>query len=102
MLRTISIAILCITLVFSTSGNSRGLIFKNLAKDLHSLKTDLNAPTPAAEEIFEQVNEKKVPIAILVNPLIKVKENELMRLAPSDEWLRNNLFRKIQLPPPRK
>lgn len=102
MLKNLGIILLCMTLVFTTSGNSRGLIFKNLAKTMHSMKIDSNAPIPAAEEIFEQIDEKKVSITILVNPLIRASEYKQIRNRPSNDWMLFNSFTKILLPPPKK
>lgn len=61
MLKRLGYIFLCLTFVFATSGNSAGLIFKNMAKTSHELKMKADAQSPAAEEIFEQVTEKRPP-----------------------------------------
>lgn len=58
---------LCLLFVFATSGNSRGLIFKNLAKTYHSIHIDNQTQVPSPEEINEQINEHKVLIKYFIN-----------------------------------
>ena len=91
MFKTTGIILLCMTFIFATSGNSRGLIFKNLAKTEHELKVKNDFGMPAAEEIFEQVTEKKPPTSILKFPYFPIEQRDCLARWPT--WHRRPAYR---------
>lgn len=101
MLKNIGIIFLCLTFIFATSGNSRGLIFKNIAKTSIELKEKVDFGAPAAEEVFEQVTEKKPPTCITTFPLIL---QEVYNVDHSNFFLKRILIihvNDIPVPPPK-
>ena len=89
------------TFIFATSGNSRGLIFKNLAKTEHELKVKNDFGMPAAEEIFEQVTEKKPPTSILKFPYFPIEQRDMLHL---NYFLNRSILLHINdivIPPPK-
>lgn len=68
------------TFIFATSGNNQGLIFKNLAKSPIELKIKNVFGVPAAEEIFEQVTEKKPPISVIKFPFVSIDRTDISHL----------------------
>jgi len=101
MFKTTGIILLCMTFIFATSGNSRGLIFKNLAKTEHELKVKNDFGMPAAEEIFEQVTEKKPPTSILKFPYFPIEQRDMLHL---NYFLNRSILLHINdivIPPPK-
>ncbi len=101
MLKTLGTIFLCMTFIFATSGNSRGLIFKNLAKAEHELMVKNDISVPAAEEIFEQVAEKKTTISISQLPLITIDQTDISHLNFYLARLILHHINDIPVPPPK-
>ena len=101
MLKNLGIILLCMTFIFATSGNSRGLIFKNMAKTSFELKEKIDFGAPAAEEVFEQVTEKKPPTSVFYFPIVF---QEVYNLDHSNFFIKRVLIiyvNDIPVPPPK-
>lgn len=100
MLYRIWVIVLCIAFVFATSGNSSGLIFKNMAIAYHMDLIPESPIVPFAEEINEEVKEPKSNRVEIIN----IPPQEINRLV--SHGILERLFklsphiREIPVPPP--